>query len=118
MDDAEDFNLSPSSCRNDYKILRSLISRTSLDEGQCQAIITALSHELALLRGPPGTGKSYIGLQLVKVLLQNREKAHLGPIIVVYVTSLLTNLIFMDITDEIQVPYQSCPRRVFGRPCE
>ncbi|KAF2188466.1 hypothetical protein K469DRAFT_525717, partial [Zopfia rhizophila CBS 207.26] len=54
-----------------------------LDQGQCEAIITALTHEFALVRGPPGTGKSYIGLQLVKALLENKAKAQLGPIIVV-----------------------------------
>ena len=40
------------------------------------------------IQGPPGTGKSYIGLQLMKVLLGVKEKADLGPILVVYVLSL------------------------------
>jgi hypothetical protein len=79
---AEDFKLRPNHHRND---VWSLESQTSLDQGQCEAIITALTHEFALVRGPPGTGKSYIGLQLVKALLENKAKAQLGPIIVVYV---------------------------------
>ena len=82
---AEDFEIGLESCRDGLKIVRSLESRTAFDAGQCEAIITALTHEFALVRGPPGTGKSYIGLQLVKVLLENKEKARLGPIIVVYV---------------------------------
>ena len=82
---AEDFKLCPNRHRNDVSTVRSLESRTSLDQGQCEAIITALTHEFALVRGPPGTGKSYIGLQLVKALLENKAKAQLGPIIVVYV---------------------------------
>ena len=82
---AEDFKLRPNRHRNDVSTVRSLESRTSLDQGQCEAIITALTHEFALVRGPPGTGKSYIGLQLIKALLENKAKAQLGPIIVVYV---------------------------------
>lgn len=78
---AEDFKLRPNDHRNDVRLLE---SRTTLDQGQCEAIITALTHEFALIRGPPGTGKSYIGLQLVKALLENKSKAQLGPIIILY----------------------------------
>lgn len=78
---AEDFRLRPNDYRNDVRLLE---SRTALDQGQCEAIITALTHEFALIRGPPGTGKSYIGLQLVKALLENKSKAQLGPIIILY----------------------------------
>jgi hypothetical protein len=77
----EDFKLRPNDHRNDVRLLE---SRTTLDQGQCEAIINALTHEFALVRGPPGTGKSYIGLQLVKALLENKAKAQLGPIIVLY----------------------------------
>jgi hypothetical protein len=78
---AEDFKLRSNHHIND---VRSLESRTTLDQGQCEAIINALTHEFALVRGPPGTGKSYIGLQLVKALLENKSKAQLGPIIILY----------------------------------
>jgi hypothetical protein len=64
----------------------SLESRTTLDQGQCKAIINVLINKFALVRGPPGTSKSYIGLQLVKALLENKAKAQLGPIIVLYAT--------------------------------
>ncbi|KAJ0277917.1 hypothetical protein CBS470a_010033 [Colletotrichum nupharicola] len=37
--------------------------------------------------GPPGTGKSYTGEALVKVLLANKSKAKLGPIIFVCYTN-------------------------------
>jgi hypothetical protein len=80
---AEDFKLRPNDYRNDFRLLE---SRTTLDQGQCEAIITALTQEFALIRGPPGTGKSYIGLQLVKALLENKSKAQLGPIIILYDT--------------------------------
>ena len=55
---------------------------TSLDRGQCEALHTALTREYALIQGPPGTGKSYVGVQLVRVLLENKAKANMGPILV------------------------------------
>ncbi|KIV98310.1 uncharacterized protein PV09_09844 [Verruconis gallopava] len=60
---------------------------TTLDEGQCKALLSSLSREFALIQGPPGTGKSYVGTQLVRVLLANKENAALGPIIVVCYTN-------------------------------
>lgn len=63
--------------------VRELMEKSTLDRGQCEALITGLQNELALIQGPPGTGKSYVGLQLAKVLLANREKTKIGPIICV-----------------------------------
>lgn len=60
-----------------------LEEQTQLDRGQCQALIAALTREFAFIQGPPGTGKSYLGVQLMRVLLANKEKADLGPIVVV-----------------------------------
>ncbi|TDZ35092.1 NFX1-type zinc finger-containing protein 1 [Colletotrichum spinosum] len=53
---------------------------TTLDLTQSEAILASLSRSLALIQGPPGTGKSYTGEALIKVLLANKEKAKLGPI--------------------------------------
>lgn len=63
--------------------VRELLEMTTLDRGQCEALITGLQNELALIQGPPGTGKSYVGLQLAKVLLANRDRTKIGPIICV-----------------------------------
>lgn len=57
--------------------------RTSLDRGQCRALIAALTREYAFIQGPPGTGKSYLGVQLMRVLLSCKTEATLGPIFVV-----------------------------------
>jgi hypothetical protein len=65
---------------------KSLSALTSLDKGQCDALISALSQEFCLIQGPPGTGKSYLGVQLMRVLVSNKARANLGPIVVVYVT--------------------------------
>lgn len=55
---------------------------TTLDHGQYEALFAALTREYALIQGPPGTDKSYVGVQLVRVLLENKKKADLGPILV------------------------------------
>lgn len=55
---------------------------TCLDTGKCEALYAALTQEYALTQGPPGTGKSYLGVQLVRVLLENRVSAKLGPILI------------------------------------
>jgi hypothetical protein len=67
----------------DDAFVNELETRTTLDRGQCQGLIAALTREYALVQGPPGTGKSYLGVQLMKVLLESKTKAELGPIVVV-----------------------------------
>lgn len=75
------------SCDNE-ELLDKIETTTSLDRGQCRALVAALTREFAFIQGPPGTGKSYIGLQLMKVLLDVKDEADLGPILVVYVAVL------------------------------
>jgi len=72
---------------NQAEAQEKLKQSTTLDEGQSEALIAALSRESALIQGPPGTGKSHVGIQLVRVLLANKAKASLGPIIVVCYTN-------------------------------
>ena len=57
--------LSPSS--DDQDMPRKLEKHTTLDRGQCEALIAALTREFALIQGPPGTGKSYLGLKIMQV---------------------------------------------------
>lgn len=64
-----------------------LSQKSSLDEAQAKAVINALNSKIALIQGPPGTGKSYCGVQLSRVLLHNRVRAKLGPIVVVCYTN-------------------------------
>jgi hypothetical protein len=87
LDDANDaFFLNPASA-DDPNISDELDRRTSLDKGQCEALVTALTREFALIQGPPGTGKSHLGIQVMRVLIHNRESADLGPILVVCYTN-------------------------------
>lgn len=76
-------SLSPNESIDDETVLNKLENQTTLDRGQCQALMAALTREFAFIQGPPGTGKSYVGVQLVKVLLASKGKVKLGPIVVV-----------------------------------
>ncbi|RFN53836.1 nfx1-type zinc finger-containing protein 1 [Fusarium flagelliforme] len=67
--------------------IRELEEATGLDQGQCHGLVGALTREYALIQGPPGTGKSYLGVQILRVLLAAKQKAHLGPIVIVCYTN-------------------------------
>ncbi|KAI1347346.1 hypothetical protein F5Y01DRAFT_329806 [Xylaria sp. FL0043] len=64
-----------------------LSEHSTLDETQSLAVINSLSRGLSLIQGPPGTGKSYTGERIIKVLLANKEKGNLGPILCVCYTN-------------------------------
>ncbi|KAF7555243.1 hypothetical protein G7Z17_g2306 [Cylindrodendrum hubeiense] len=64
-----------------------LSTLSTLDPTQSAALLNTLSRELSLIQGPPGTGKSYTGEKIVKVLLANKKKASLGPILCVCYTN-------------------------------
>ncbi|KAI0106357.1 P-loop containing nucleoside triphosphate hydrolase protein [Hypoxylon sp. NC0597] len=64
-----------------------LCFRSSLDKGQAIALLNSLKRSLALIQGPPGTGKSYTGEAIIKVLLANKERAEIGPILCVCYTN-------------------------------
>jgi hypothetical protein len=68
---------------NDSAFIDRLEARTGLDRGQCRALVTALTREYAIIQGPPGTGKSYLGVHLMKVLLEAKVEADIGPVVVV-----------------------------------
>jgi hypothetical protein len=83
--------------------------RLVLDDTQIRAMALALCREVALIIGPPGTGKSYVGVHIVSVLLRNsagrltapmattragvvdaaigQEQPHIGPILCICYTN-------------------------------
>ncbi|KAL1846495.1 hypothetical protein VTK73DRAFT_279 [Phialemonium thermophilum] len=72
--------------------VRRLVDSSSLDPSQARAVLESLSRELALIEGPPGTGKSYTGEAIIKTLLatnrnRNGTEAGLGPILLVCYTN-------------------------------
>ncbi|KAI1492178.1 hypothetical protein F5X96DRAFT_413793 [Biscogniauxia mediterranea] len=60
---------------------------SQLDFTQAEALLNTLSREISLVQGPPGTGKSFTGEKIIKVLLSNKERASLGPILCVCYTN-------------------------------
>ncbi|KAF2641078.1 P-loop containing nucleoside triphosphate hydrolase protein [Massarina eburnea CBS 473.64] len=64
-----------------------LIDGSTLDEKQAEALVHALTRRLALCQGPPGTGKSFTSVALLRVLLETRKLADLGPILIVTFTN-------------------------------
>ncbi|KAI1812209.1 hypothetical protein GGS20DRAFT_41895 [Poronia punctata] len=66
---------------------KTLAGNSTLDETQAVALLDCLSRSLALVQGPPGTGKSYTGEKIIKVLLANKERGKIGPILCVCYTN-------------------------------
>ncbi|OTA83205.1 hypothetical protein M434DRAFT_378439 [Hypoxylon sp. CO27-5] len=81
--DESDLLFSPQDAPDPFE----LCARSSLDEGQAIALLNSLKRSLALIQGPPGTGKSYTGEAIIKVLLANKERAEIGPILCVCYTN-------------------------------
>ncbi|KAI2602657.1 putative NF-X1 finger and helicase domain protein [Hypoxylon sp. NC1633] len=81
--DSRDLLYSPRDAPNPQE----LCNRSSLDQGQATALLNALRRGMALIQGPPGTGKSYTGEAIIKVLLANKKRAKIGPILCVCYTN-------------------------------
>lgn len=64
-----------------------LATGSTLDATQSAALLNTLSREISLIQGPPGTGKSYTGEKIIQVLLGNKKRAKLGPILCVCYTN-------------------------------
>ena len=72
-----------SSSDKDPLLVTKLDANTKLDYRQCVALVVVLTREFAFIQGLPGTGKSFLRVQLMKVLLEVKTRAYLGLIIVV-----------------------------------
>ncbi|KAK1519397.1 uncharacterized protein CCOS01_11048 [Colletotrichum costaricense] len=81
--DGRELSYTPGDAINPSRLSR----HSSLDKTQSEAILNSLRRSFALIQGPPGTGKSYTGEALIKVLLANKSKAKLGPIMCVCYTN-------------------------------
>ncbi|KAF1968342.1 hypothetical protein BU23DRAFT_592152 [Bimuria novae-zelandiae CBS 107.79] len=79
--------INATSSSGDEELIAEMEAKVGLDHGQCRAMIAALTREFAFIQGPPGTGKTHLGVKLMKILLDVKEKADLGPIVVVCYTN-------------------------------
>ena len=115
--DGSPLSLSATSSPDDSSLINRLESRLTLDRGQCQALVAALTQEFSLIQGPPGTGKSYLGLQLIRVLLGCKKTARTGPIVIICYTNhaldqFLMHLKHVGITKFIRIGGQSRTRQL------
>ncbi|RIA88937.1 hypothetical protein C1645_739024 [Glomus cerebriforme] len=89
-----------------------------LDETQAKALISALTREIALIEGPPGTGKTVVGVQIMKVLLaKENRKAKVGPILTICFTNhaldqFLEHLLDENITNIVRLGAQTESERI------
>lgn len=116
---SEDFVIDPSASCNDTTLIEKIVMNTELDRGQCTALVAALTREFAFIQGPPGTGKSYLGLQIMKILLNIKQKAKLGPIVIVCYTNhaldqFLEHLLHIGVRKIIRVGGQSKSEQLEG----
>ncbi|XP_065336403.1 NFX1-type zinc finger-containing protein 1-like [Cloeon dipterum] len=59
-----------------------------LDESQLISLQAALTRELTFILGPPGTGKTYVGLTVAQILIENKAALNLKkPILVISSTN-------------------------------
>ncbi|PKC62485.1 P-loop containing nucleoside triphosphate hydrolase protein [Rhizophagus irregularis] len=72
-----------------------------LDETQAKALISSLTREIALIEGPPGTGKTVVGVQIMKVLLaKENRKTKIGPILTICFTNHALDQFLEHLVDE------------------
>ncbi|GBB94408.1 hypothetical protein RclHR1_02350007 [Rhizophagus clarus] len=89
-----------------------------LDETQAKALIHALTREIALIEGPPGTGKTVVGIQIMKVLLaRENRKSKIGPILTICFTNhaldqFLEHLLDEGITDIVRLGTRTKSERI------
>lgn len=65
--------------------IETLRQESSLDDGQVMAFLQTLNREFAFTQGPPGCGKTFLGVELTKTLLNSRISPK--PILLVCLTN-------------------------------
>ncbi|GES78947.1 P-loop containing nucleoside triphosphate hydrolase protein [Rhizophagus clarus] len=69
-------------------VAKELTNESFLDDTQAKALVSSLCKEIALIEGPPGTGKTVVGVEIMKVLLaQENRNINLTPILVICFTN-------------------------------
>jgi hypothetical protein len=71
----------------DLAMVRQIEERAGLDEGQATAFFEALNRDFSLIQGPPGCGKSFLGVKLAQIITKSRERDDSRPTILVCQTN-------------------------------
>ncbi|KAF2760220.1 hypothetical protein EJ05DRAFT_275976 [Pseudovirgaria hyperparasitica] len=97
--------------------VKDVYSHTQLDKAQATALLNLLTRSIGITQGPPGCGKSFLGVAALRVLLANQHQANLGPIICVCYTNhaldqLLEHLLDHEIKNIIRIGSRSKSTRL------
>ncbi|CAG8508580.1 12330_t:CDS:10 [Dentiscutata erythropus] len=68
-------------------VIQNLQKLSTLDDTQAKSLVYSLCREVALIEGPPGTGKTFVGVEIMKVLLANKNTTKIGPILAICFTN-------------------------------
>ncbi|XP_028413034.1 NFX1-type zinc finger-containing protein 1-like [Dendronephthya gigantea] len=87
-------------------------SSTSLEASQCLALKQALMNRLAIIQGPPGCGKTYIGVKIVQLLLTLSPKLKKPILLLTYKNHALDEFLkhmldFCSINDLVRIGSRS-----------
>ncbi|KAF0474582.1 P-loop containing nucleoside triphosphate hydrolase protein [Gigaspora margarita] len=52
---------------NHKTIIQNLKELSRLDDSQAHSLVYSLCREIALIEGPPGTGKTFVGVELMRI---------------------------------------------------
>ncbi|RHZ48435.1 hypothetical protein Glove_551g8 [Diversispora epigaea] len=96
------------------QVIKTLLNNSTFDETQAKALVSSLCREVALIEGPPGTGKSYVGVGIMRALLapENRKATNIGPILTICYTNhaldnFLEDLLKVDIKNIVRIGSRS-----------
>ncbi|CAG8526836.1 2633_t:CDS:10, partial [Gigaspora rosea] len=86
-DKNKQLSLNVADTANHKTIIQNLKELSRLDDSQAHSLVYSLCREIALIEGPPGTGKTFVGVELMRVLLANRKATNIGPILTICFTN-------------------------------
>ena len=85
-----------------------MLASYGLDPGQQAALVHALTSRLAIIQGPPGCGKTFVGLNLVKLLLSMEPRPPTPILVLTYKNHALDEFLkgllsFLNIRDIVRI---------------
>ncbi|RHZ83153.1 hypothetical protein Glove_99g360 [Diversispora epigaea] len=97
----QDVYLKVNDRRSHDSVIKNLAKYSTLDTTQAKALVSSLCREVALIEGPPGTGKSFIGVGIMRALLapENRRATSIGPILTICYTNHALDNFLKDLLD-------------------
>lgn len=106
-----------------------MLANSGLDPSQQAALAHALTHRLAIIQGPPGCGKTYIGIKLVELLLSMEPPPRTPILVLTYKNHALDEflkglLAFLELDEMVRIggrsrelELESCNIRNIDRNC-